>query len=187
MSGSGLAAVHQAAASLTTSMQPPPAAPLAPATTNAAASATTLADLQAGFPDLCAAIRAEGAAAERERIIGIEAHAMPGHESLIASMKADGSITPDMAAGRILAAERGNRGAHMAAIQGVETLTGVVNAAPTSADNGSEKATTPDGWKAEYAVSEKLQAEFASAEDYVALRKAEASGKVRVLNNRASA
>ena len=187
MSGSGLAAVHLAAAATTTALQSPPAALTPPATHTA--TVTTAADLAAAFPDLCAAIRAEGASAERARIIGIEAHAMAGHEALVAAMKADGSVTPDMAAGRILAAEKVARGQQLQAIVDVEKVTGKVVAAPTSqsaaaAPSDAEKATTPDGWKAEYAASATLQAEFASADDYVSLKRAEAAGKVRVLGAR---
>lgn len=185
--GSGLAAVHLAAAAASTSLQPPPAAPAAPAATASAAAslATTVADLNAAYPDLCAALRADGAASERARILGIEAHAMQGHDALIAAMKADPAVTPDMAAGRILAAERAARGQHLQAIQDVEKTTGRVVATPASAPEAhSETASTPDGWKAEYAASPKLQGEFASADDYVSLKKAEAAGKVRVLGAR---
>src|SRR5258708_39164149 len=74
--------------------------------------------LKADHPQLHAAILTEGhaagmlegqsagATAERERILGIEANAIPGHDVLVAEMKADGKTTPDQAAGRILAAER---------------------------------------------------------------------------------
>lgn len=191
MSGSGLAAVHLAAAAASTALVPPAPGTPAVASTAAAATVTTAADLAAAFPDLCAAIRAEGATAERARIIGIEAHAMGGHEKLIAELKADASITPDMAAGRVLAAEKAARGAQLQGIQDVETLTGKVKAAPTSAATAPgatvEKATTPEGWEKEYADSEKLQGEFPTAQDYVALKKAESAGRVRVLHgNRAS-
>lgn len=196
MNTSGLAAVHLAAAAASTALQPPPAAPAAAATTSTVAAApgavTTAADLAAAFPDLCAAIRLEGATAERARILGIEAHAMAGHEALVAAMKADGAVTPDMAAGRILAAEKAARGQQAQAIVDVEKVTGGVKAAPQSHPAGAasasaaEKATTPEGWKAEYAASPQLQAEFASADDYVSLKRAEALGKVRVLGSRAA-
>lgn len=187
---SGLAAVHLAAAAASTSLQKPPAAPPAPATTSAAApgdAPATLADLNAAFPDLCVALRAEGAASERARILGIEAHAMPGHEALVASLKADGSVTPDIAAGRILAAEKAARGTQLQAIRDVETATGKVPAAPSSQPSATavdEKATTPEGWAKEYEASTALQAEFATAADYVAIKRAETNGKVRVLGAR---
>lgn len=176
MSGSGLAAVHLAAALDSTALQAPPAAP--------ASKPTTVTELAAAFPDLCASLRTEGAALERARITGIEAHALPGHEKLIAEMKADCSVTPDMAAGRILAAEKTARGAQLQGIKDVESATGKMLAAPSSAPAAAptvEKGTTPEAWKAEYEASSKLQSEFATADDYVALKKAEAGGKIRVL------
>ncbi len=47
-----------------------------------------------------------GATAERDRILGIEAHSMPGHDKLIAQLKADGKTSPDQAAAQVLTAER---------------------------------------------------------------------------------
>lgn len=68
-------------------------------------------ELMASYPQLAQALidegRVAGAEAERARILGIEAHAMPGHEALIASLKADGATTPDQAAAKVLTAERG--------------------------------------------------------------------------------
>lgn len=66
-----------------------------------------LASIQANHPELAAALRAEGATAERERILSVEAQSIPGHEDLIASLKADGKSTAGEAAVQILAAERG--------------------------------------------------------------------------------
>jgi hypothetical protein len=159
-------------------------------TTNAApgapATLTSLAALQAAYPALCtelqASARTEGATAERTRILGIEANALPGHEKLVSDMKADPSVTPDMAAGRILGAERALRASVAQGIADVETHTGTVAAAPaTRQDPARTVAATPDGWKAEFAGSTALQGEFASAEDYVAFKNAEASGRVKFL------
>lgn len=185
MSGSGLAAVHLAANAESTALTPPAAPQKAQpvATASAPAAATTVADLVSAYPDLCASIRSEGAAAERTRILGIEAHTMPGHEKLIAEMKADPAVTPDQAAGRLLAAVKAGNAAHLQGLQDVEKLTGKVPAAPSSAPSApgsdSEKATTPEGWKAEYAASEKLRTEFATEADYIGFKANES--KVRIL------
>jgi hypothetical protein len=131
--------------------------------------------------------RTEGASAERERILAIEANALPGHEELVAKLKGDPSVSADAAAGRMLQAEREARERQAQGIKGVEQHTGNVAAAPTpAADTGQPKATTPDGWKAEWSNNEALQGEFATAEDYAAFKQAEASGKVRVLRKEAS-
>lgn len=57
-------------------------------------------------PD-AAAIRAEGAAAERVRIQSVREQAMPGHEALVDALAFDGKTTGPEAAVQILAAERG--------------------------------------------------------------------------------
>lgn len=67
------------------------------------------------------ALRAEGAKAERDRIAGIEALAMPGTEAIVAELKADASVTPEAAAIRILQAVKA----------------GAVQAPATANDNGA--------------------------------------------------
>jgi len=193
MSASGLAAVHAAAMNsaaippqpTASAPAPAPAAPAAPA----AAAATTVADLVSAYPDLCTQLRAAGATAERTRLLGIEAHAMPGHEALIAKCKADPACTPDMAAGQIIAAEKALRGSALDAIKGVETAAAAVKPAPSASAPSApaaSTASTPDGWKAEFAAQtpagEKLRAEFASVDDYVGFKANES--KVRILGAR---
>ncbi|MDA9499285.1 hypothetical protein [Bradyrhizobium sp. CCBAU 11357] len=129
MNTSGLAAVHLAAAATTTALQDPPAPPQAQVQT---APATTLADLAAAYPDLCTQLRAEGATVERTRILAIEAASLPGHEALVAEMKADPAVSADMAAGRLLAAEKQIRAGQLQAIKDVEGATAKVAAAPAS-------------------------------------------------------
>lgn len=156
--------------------------------TATAATPTTAADLAAAFPDLVAAIRADAAQAERERIAAIEALDAMGHADVIARCKADGKSTAADAALAINHAEKAARAAQLTGVKGVEAHTGTVAAAPTT-DAGAghaaaPAATTPDGWKAEYAGSAKLQSEFASAEDYVAYKANES--KVRILGRKSA-
>lgn len=150
---------------------------------------TTAAELSAAFPDLVSGIRAEATTAERERINGIEnlGAQMKGHEKLLADMKADGSVTVEKAAVRIVEAENALRAGQLKGIADVETHTGKVAAAPAGAEAHHqpkvEQASTPEGWSAEYEAKtpegETLRGEFASKEDYVAF-KANAH-KVRIL------
>jgi capsid assembly protease len=56
--------------------------------------------------EACALIRAEGAAAERARILSVREQAMPGHESLIDALAFDGKTSGPEAAVQVLAAER---------------------------------------------------------------------------------
>lgn len=59
------------------------------------------------FGAVAAELTAEGTQAERDRIIGIEAAAMPGHEDIIKTHKADSAKTPADAALAVIAAEKG--------------------------------------------------------------------------------
>lgn len=188
MSGSGLAAVH-AAATVSTALTPPaaPVAPTLPAPA-AAAPATTVADLVSAYPDLCTALRVEGATAERTRIMGIGALADAGNAALIAEMQADGKTTPADAALRILGAQKEARGQQLQAIKDVETVTSAVRPAVTSSAAPTvEQASTPEGWKAQWAASAALQAEFYSAESYVSYQQGVASGRIKRLESRKTA
>ena len=87
--------------------------------------------LKAEHPDLVAAIvseatagleqqlteaRAAGATAEQERMAGVKAQLIPGHEALIEKMMADGVSTGAEAAMAIIGAERGLREGALAAM-----------------------------------------------------------------------
>jgi capsid assembly protease len=67
--------------------------------------------IAASHPEIAEAFRAEGrvegATAERQRILAVEAQALPGHQPLIAQLKADGKTSGPEAAAQVLAAERG--------------------------------------------------------------------------------
>lgn len=70
----------------------------------------------AQHPAIAEALRADGAAAERQRIRDVEAQALPGHDALVAELKFDGKTTGPEAAQRVLAAEKEVRAKHVAAI-----------------------------------------------------------------------
>lgn len=148
---------------------------------------STVADLRAAYPSLVAQIEGDaitsGATAERTRILGIEAIAVTGHEALIEGLKQDGKTSPAEAALAILGAEKSVRAAQLKGIESVEAATGAikpsVSAAPAP-ETPTEKASTPDGWREEYAKSPALQSEFSSADVYVAFKKADQSGVARI-------
>lgn len=113
----------------------PRAAAAAPSENDAMTTITSVAALRAAYPDLCAQIsteaaaaasstateaalaaarteaRTEGAAGELARIQGIQAALIPGHEALVAQFIADGRTSPGDAALAINAAEKKLRGA----------------------------------------------------------------------------
>ena len=101
---------------------------------------------------------------------------------IIADAKASGATAGDTA----IALITGGVFAKVALLSGLQaddkTALTAKPAAPGS--DTPSAATTPEGWKAEYAASAALQAEFASAENYVSFQKANAAGRVRVMGAR---
>lgn len=155
---------------------------------------TTVAELSAAFPDLCAAIRAEGltagATAERSRVLGIAALADASNGALIAELQADGQTTVEGAALRILGAQKEARGQHLQALADVEKTTSGVKPAPSSAAAAVAPAkveATPDGWKAEWTASDSLRGEFETADSYCAYQQGVASGRIKRLESRKTA
>jgi signal peptide peptidase SppA len=69
-------------------------------------------------PDIATSFRSEGAAAERERIQGIEEAALPGYERIVAEAKADGKSTGADVAFRIVKAENQVRAKKLEEIRG---------------------------------------------------------------------
>lgn len=93
-------------------------------------SGLTVAVLKEARPDLVKAIeeqavagvnlveiRSEAAKAERERIEGIEAIGIPGHEDLVQKLKFDGQTSPESAAHQILGAEKKVRDGYLKKVQ----------------------------------------------------------------------
>ena len=111
--------------------------------------------------------------AERKRIAALDdlgARAGAGATAIITKAKAEGT-SPEATALAIFNAGAHLEGATVSAIQADEALAATARpAAPAS----QAKASTPEGWKAEYEASEALKAEFTSAEAYVAFMKSEA-------------
>lgn len=149
--------------------------------------AMTLEELRAAHPDLCAALVAEGreagAADERARILAVEAQQLPGHEKLIAQLKADGKTSGAEAAVQVLAAER-------------EVCTGrakdiakdapppVPHAAAPDDQHAAEDTSLPieERAKAKWDADEKLRTEFGAFSTYLAYVTAHAAGTVKVLS-----
>jgi capsid assembly protease len=170
----------------------------------------TLAELKAAYPDLHAAVDNEayerglaagitqgrtegapiGAAAERERIQAVEAQALPGHDQLVAALKYDGVTTGPEAAVKILAAEKSIRETKLAALEAsappvVATVDpGPVEAAAASAVE-DDSLPLEERAKAAWDKDPKIRAEFGSQYGaYLAYRKAEESGRVKIYHGK---
>lgn len=176
-SSAAITAAYQGETDMSQAAAAPAASPATPAV-----KLYTQVELDAAISAAHAEGRTAGADAERTRILGIEKAALPGHADLVAQCKADGKTTPAEVALRIIEAEKAKLGAHAQAIADVESETSKVKPAARSATPAAPPpASTPDGWKAEYAASVDLQAEFGSESTYVAYQQGIASGRIRIL------
>lgn len=132
--------------------------------------------------------RVAGAEAERARITGIEALARPGDEALVAEMKADGKTTPEQAAMKILAAEKAKGPARLDALRTADQHAKVpasqtANPVVAAADPATPALEGEAAWKAEFA---KGGTGFEREADYVAFKRADARGGVKILTDRAA-
>lgn len=165
--------------------------------------------LNANHADLVAAIlaegkqggveqgRQEGAAAERTRIQSVFAQAMPGHAELVQKLAFDGKTTGDQAAAQILNAERAKLGKTAADIA-ADAADLANKPAPTPAADPGAEDTQPgadvdadkpleERCKAKWDADAKLRGEFGGDYSaYLAISKAEAAGRVKVLGKKSA-
>lgn len=155
--------------------------------------------LAAQHPELLAAVLAEGAAAgaaaERARILAVEAQALPGHDALIATLKADGKTTGAEAAAAVLAAERTLR-TSAAARLAAEAPQPVATAAAPAVDIGAAAAAQAaeaaeaalplaERCEAQWKRDAKARGEFPDLAAYTAYTRASESGRVKRLSKAA--
>lgn len=156
--------------------------------------------LAAEHPALLASVLAEGRAAgaadERNRILQIEAAALPGHDALVARLKADGSVSAGDAALQILAAERQAQANAAAAHQAdapapvalVPAASVQLSAAERQAQEIQAAAAGPveDRAKVQWESNADLRKEFSSLSAYTAYLNATESGQSRVFRREAA-
>jgi len=136
------------------------------------------------YPDIVAALQAEGAKAERDRIASCEAQSMPGFESIVSTMKLDGKSTGADVAMAIIAEQKKQQSSHAKAF--VDNAPApVAHAAvdPVKQESSADDKSLPieDRAKAKWEKDEMLRAEFADQFDaYLAFEKANAAGSVRI-------
>lgn len=119
-------------------------------------------------------------AAERERVAAIDDLAIPGHETLIANAKADGTA-PEAVAMAMVRAEKAKGADRLTARRAAESEIGDLDAAPISdsAARAPSGATDDDSLKSEWDRDAKVRDEFSSFETFAAFRRAQAKGLVR--------
>jgi hypothetical protein len=96
----------------------------------------TTAEWLAANPEVVASLRAEGAAAERQRIADVRARSLPGHEALIERLAADGKTSGVEAGDAVLAAEK----AGLASVAQARQSDGAPNVPYAPAPDGSHEA-----------------------------------------------
>lgn len=127
--------------------------------------------VQALIAEALAAGTAAGAEAERARIQGVEAQAMPGHEQLIAGLKFDGKTTGPEAAVQILAAERAKGANRLAQLRA--DAPAPAPAAPSATGDPAPAASAADAdlpveerAKKQFEADAKTRQEFGTLERY---------------------
>lgn len=167
------------------------AAGAAPASPSPPAAAMTVERMRAEHPAIAAALLAEGATFERDRVLGIQAAAFVGQEALAAELVADGKTTPEAAALKFNAALKAKGPNHVAALSAMDPQARVpANLSPQGGAGGGEKKTysaDKAGWMAEWKDTPALQADYLTAEDYAAARSLEGAGRVKTVPPRAAA
>lgn len=148
-------------------------------------TAMTLDELRAAHPDLCAALteegRVAGATAERERIFAIEAAALPGHEALIAQLKADGKTSGGEAAVAVIAAEKQLAGNRATQLLADAPLPVPHAAAPTENAAADDRLPLEERAEAQWKTDPAIRDEFQSLGAYTAYLRNHAAGRARVL------
>jgi signal peptide peptidase SppA len=140
-------------------------------------------------PDIADALRLEGMVAERMRIQGIEENALPGYEAIVAEAKKDGKSTGADVAQRIVKAENEKREKKLGDIRA-----GAPPALPQPPVDGvlpgkGEEAvdtTLPveERAKKEWDTKVDIRKEFSSFESFLAFKRNEEAGRIRVLSRK---
>jgi hypothetical protein len=127
--------------------------------------------------------RLEGSEKERDRIKGIEAAAIPGHEALIEALKFDGRTTAAEAALQILGAEKSLRaGAAQQLVASANPPVTTVSEPPPAQPAIDQDAPVEDRAKAEWDADKNLRAEFGGEfSTYLAFKKSSESGQARIM------
>ena len=120
--------------------------------------------------------KAIGVKSERERILAVEAAGLPGHEKLIAKLKADGTTTGPEAAAEVVKAENAKLSSGLNTLK-AEAGKPVENSAEETETTSAGK-TPKEKWDADSKLRAEYGDDFAAFEAY---EKALAEGRVRVL------
>lgn len=132
---------------------------------------------------------AKAVKAERNRVLSIAAAAFPGQDRLCAKLIETGASLGEAA----LAFNADHKAKSAKVMANLDADEANVKGLRSEPANGAETPRNPLAglqgealWKAEYSGSADLQAEFGGESGYLAFKRAEANGRVRILNKKSA-
>ena len=133
--------------------------------------------------DQMAALRAEGAKAERARLLALDEVAVAGHEDLLAKAKADPNMTAEKLALQIVKAEKAKGGDYLNGLKKAANSMPQVKPSTKPVAKLSKGATPEERAKNEWASNPQVRAEFDGDKDaFVAYCVAREKGQIKIQN-----
>ena len=140
-------------------------------------------DAKAITKDQIAAFRAEGAKAERERLLALDEVAVAGHEDLLAKAKADPNMTAEKLALEIVKAEKAKGGDYLNGLKKAANSMPQVQPSTKPVAKVNKGATPEERAKNEWNSNPEVRAEFDGDKDaFVAYCVAREKGQIKIQN-----
>ena len=140
-------------------------------------------DAKAINKDQIAAFRAEGAKAERERLLALDEVAVAGHEDLLAKAKADPNMTAEKLALEIVKAEKAKGGDYLNGLKKAANSMPQVQPSAAPVAKVNKGATPEERAENEWASTPEVRAEFDGDKDaFVAYCVAREKGQIKIQN-----
>ena len=140
-------------------------------------------DTKAITKDQIAAFRAEGAKAERERLLALDEVAVAGHEDLLAKAKADPNMTAEKLALEIVKAEKAKGGDYLNGLKKAANSMPQVQPSAAPVAKVNKGATPEERAENEWASTPEVRAEFDGDKDaFVAYCVAREKGQIKIQN-----
>ena len=131
--------------------------------------------------DQIAAYRAEGAKAERERLLALDEVAVAGHEDLLAQAKADPNMTAEKLALQIVKAEKAKGGDYLNGLKKAANSLPQVKPSTKPVAKMSKGATPEERAKNEWSSNPEVRAEFNGDKDaFIAYCVAQENGQIKI-------
>ena len=138
-------------------------------------------DAKAITKDQIAAYRAEGAKAERERLLALDEVAVAGHEDLLAKAKADPNMTAEKLALQIVKAEKAKGGDYLNGLKKAANSMPQVTPSTQPVAKSNKGATPEERAENEWESNPEVRAEFVGDKDaFIAYCVAQENGQIKI-------